>query len=107
MQAGPTAQAGEAAYMQRCGGCHSLQPGDSRMGPLLNKVINRKAGSLPGYAYSAALTSSKLTWNRATLDAFLASPTKVAPGTRMVSGVSDAATRSAIIDYLAATENSR
>ena len=36
-----------------------------------------------GYAYSPALKASGLTWDRQTLDAWLTSPQKKVPGTKM------------------------
>ena len=32
-----------------CTGCHSLKPGEMRVGPPLAAIFGRKAGSVPGY----------------------------------------------------------
>ncbi len=70
-------------------------------GPSLAGVAGRKAGSVAGYAYSAALKSSGLTWNAATLDRWLTSPQKAVPGTRMpFAGIADPAKRKQVVDYL-------
>ena len=63
-------------------------------------MFGRKAGSLPGFAYSPALKGSGMVWDARTLDAYLASPTAQVPGTRMVVKVTDPARRAALIAYL-------
>lgn len=84
-----------------CASCHSIEPGKTVFGPNLSGIANRKAASLPGYAYSPALKASRLTWNAATLDRWLRDPKKLVPGTKMpFGGISDAKTRKAVVDYL-------
>lgn len=85
----------------QCAACHSTQPGKTVFGPSLSGVAGRKAGSLPGYAYSPAIKASRLTWNAATLDRWLKDPKKLVPGTRMpFGGIADAKARKAVVDYL-------
>jgi cytochrome c len=56
---------------------------------------------LPGYNYSAALRSSGLTWNAATLDRWLTAPQRTVPGTKMpFAGIPDPARRKQVVDYL-------
>ena len=89
-----------AAFAQ-CAACHSTEPHKTVYGPSLAGIAGRRAGSLPGYAYSPALKSSGLSWNAATLDRWLTSPQRTVPGTRMpFMGVSDPAARKAVIAYL-------
>lgn len=98
--AAPPAPDGQQLFRQRCQACHSVEPGKSaRVGPNLAGVVGRKAASAQ-FNYSAALKKSGLTWTRENLDRFLAAPAKTVPGTRMVIGVTDAAQRKALIDYL-------
>jgi cytochrome c len=91
---------GERLFRQRCGACHSLEPGQNRAGPHLSGVIGRKAGSVEGARYSAALRESDIVWDGGTLDTFLAAPRQRVPGTSMTVGVPNAAQRAAIIVYL-------
>jgi cytochrome c len=98
------AQTGDAAkgadaYDDRCSGCHVI--GGVGQGPNLAGVVGRKAGAVPGFAYTAALKGSGLTWTSANLDRWLAGPQKVIPGTAMVAVVPDAAERRELIAYLA------
>lgn len=72
------------------------------MGPNLNKLFGRKAGTSPGFNYSPALKNSGIVWDAKTLDQYLAAPTVKVPGTRMVMKVSDPARRAALIAYLKA-----
>ena len=90
---------GEAVYA-RCQACHALAY--DRTGPRHCGLIGRRAGSVPGYAYSEAMKKSKIVWSAATLDRFLANPTAAVPGTTMgYAGVTDAKERAALIAYLA------
>ncbi|WP_298301184.1 c-type cytochrome [uncultured Erythrobacter sp.] len=94
---------GEDAF-QACTGCHSVDAdGRSAAGPNLYGVIGRKAGSLEGYSFSDAVSSSDITWDEASLDGFLADPATYLPGNEMLAGaVPDDEARAAIIAYLAA-----
>jgi cytochrome c len=71
-------------------------------GPSLAGVVGRKAGGLPNFSrYSAALKSSDVIWNDATLDAWLANPEAFIPGNRMIfPGVEDAQARADLIGFL-------
>ena len=90
------------ASFGQCAVCHSDKQGQkSGFGPNLFGIAGTKAGAVPGYAFSAAMTSSGVLWNRANLDAFLLSPQSKIPGTKMsFSGVKDAAKRKEIVDYI-------
>lgn len=93
---------GKAAFSS-CIACHSVSSeGSSGAGPNLYGVVGRTAGMLDNYSYSEALTASQIVWNNAQLDAFLANPSAVVPGTTMSAGsVEDEERRAAIIAYLA------
>lgn len=85
-----------------CKACHSVaKGGPNGVGPNLFGVVGTAAGTKPGYAYSTAMKGSNIRWTRAKLDAYLADPKGVVPGTKMmIPGIKDAAKRSDIISYL-------
>lgn len=96
--AAPDALRGEQVY-SRCMACHALA--SDRVGPHHCGLIGRKAGSVAGFDYSAAMKRSNIVWNDKTLDRFLASPMKAVPGTTMTyDGVPDATDRADLIAYL-------
>lgn len=77
------AAAGQKLFA-RCAACHRIGPNAVNvMGPVLNGVVGRRAGGLPGYAYSPAMKKYGKTWSEATLAQFLAAPMKTVPGTKM------------------------
>ncbi|MBH0111879.1 c-type cytochrome [Novosphingobium sp. YJ-S2-02] len=101
---GDGAVAGKALFLKRaCSACHSLEAGRNLNGPTLSGVIGREAGSLEGYRYSPALAADKRRWDKARLDAWLADPRAVVPGTKMAIKVASPEERRLIIAYLAAT----
>src|ERR1700722_14299005 len=65
-------QTGRRIFEQRCALCHTTGE-RAAQGPGLGGVLGRKAASMP-FGYSRALHEAGLTWDRATLDRFLASP---------------------------------
>jgi len=92
--------AGAQAFSM-CAACHTVTKGGRNgIGPNLSGLIGRRAGSVPGFSYSAAMKSSGLTWDAKTLDQFLAAPAKKVPGTKMPISVADPAKRAAVIAYL-------
>ena len=71
------------------------------MGPSLFGIAGRQAGAWDGYPYSAALAESRVKWDAASLDAFLANPSGFIPGSEMQRGtVRDPELRAAIVAYL-------
>jgi cytochrome c len=92
------AEKGKEIY-GRCLACHALEY--DRVGPRHCGLFGRRAGSVPGFAYSEAMKRSKIVWNEKTLDRFLANPPKAVPGTAMTyAGVPDAKERADLIAYL-------
>ena len=90
---------GEAAF-STCAGCHTVT-GAERLGPHLNGVIGRKAGSVAGFNYSRAMKQSDIVWNADTLEQYLKNPQKTVPGNRMpFAGLEDEQKRDAIAAYL-------
>jgi len=93
---------GETVFKQQCGTCHTIAPGGpAKLGPPLKGMVGRKAGTVPGYAYSTALKGWGQTWTTANLDQYLAKPAAVVPGTKMLVGVANPQQRAAVVAYLA------
>lgn len=94
------AAAGERVFVQ-CRACHTVEPGQNRMGPTLHGVVGKPAGQVPGYNYSPANRNSGITWTEEQLFAFLEAPQRVIPGTKMVfGGIRDPQARADLIAYL-------
>ncbi|MBS0475648.1 MAG: c-type cytochrome [Proteobacteria bacterium] len=98
---------GKQAFAASCAACHAVTASaPAGVGPTLYGVVGRKAGTLPGFAYSAAMKGSGLTWSGEKIDTFLANPQDLIPGTAMSAGaVTDPATRQAIAAYLTSLRN--
>jgi len=92
---------GEAVFKKNCAICHTLEAGKNKIGPSLAGVVGRKAGSVPGFAYSAANTNSGDIWDEKTLDTYLTDPKSFMPGTKMVfAGLKNPEDRKTLIEYL-------
>jgi cytochrome c len=87
-----------AVVYERCEGCHSLDA--NRVGPLHRGVYGREAGTVPDFAYSAALAGSGIIWEAATLDEWLKGPRQFIPGVRMTFSLSDPQDRADVIAFL-------
>ncbi len=104
--AGPGVAKDDAAKGEKdfvvCRACHQIGPNaKNAVGPVLNGVVGRKAGTYPGYKYSQANEKSGITWAPEELDKYLANPQKVVPGTKMIfPGIKDEDKREDIIAYL-------
>ena len=91
---------GEQRFVD-CAACHAPQPGSATVGPSLQGVFGRKAGTLADFRYSPALKRSGITWTAETLDTFLADPQKAVPNNRMpYAGMPEAVDRADLIAYL-------
>lgn len=78
------AEAGKAVF-GKCKACHQTGPGaKNAVGPHLDDVVGRKAGTAEGFKYSDALKNSGITWDEANLHEWLADPKKKVPGNKMV-----------------------
>ena len=78
------AVAGKAVFNQ-CKACHQVGPeAKNGVGPILNGIVGRKAGEGASYNYSDANKNSGLTWDEATLRAYLTDPKAKVPGTKMI-----------------------
>ena len=94
------AAAGKTAFAQ-CSACHSVD-GSNGVGPSLQGVLGRKAGSFPGFRFSRAMKNAGFNWDEKMLSAYLADPQKALPGNVMpFSGVADEKQRADIVAFLA------
>ena len=92
-------QQGKTLFQAECAACHIAGPGG--LGPSLEGVVGRKAGSLPGFRYSVSMRRSGLTWTPQTLTAFVIAPQDLVKGTRMTfEGVKAPSDAAAIVVYL-------
>jgi len=92
---------GRLLYIQ-CRACHDLQPSPvAKVGPNLAGIMGRSAGTDAEFAYSPALKSATLVWDKATLDRWLEKPSALAPGNTMAfAGIANPADRAALIRYI-------
>ncbi|HEX2942635.1 MAG TPA: cytochrome c family protein [Rhodopila sp.] len=94
--------AGKQVFQNVCSICHSVQPGQNKIGPTLFGVVGRKTGAVPGYSYSAANKAADITWTEANLDKYLEAPRAMIPGTKMTyGGLKDPTKRANLVAYLA------
>ncbi len=75
--------AGKQAFNNSCRTCHSMKEGDNRLGPNLNKIVGRKAGSLPDYNYSSSMKDAGFAWDQDKLTRFMVKPDEVVSGHKM------------------------
>ena len=90
---------GRDLFAARCVACHGLNP-TRKPGPPLAGVYGRRAGSVPGYHYSAALRRAPVTWDEATLDRWLSGPPAFIPGVNMQAQVDREQDRQNLVAYL-------
>lgn len=92
-----------ARQFRRCQSCHTLAEGGRHtVGPNLHGVVGRAAASADRFNFSSQLSESGLTWDLATLDAWIENPRALVPGNRMsFVGLRDAEDRRDVIAYLA------
>jgi len=107
---GPTrAQDGNAEegaeVFKKCRACHDVGPtAKNKVGPVLNGIIDRKAGTIEGFAYSEANKAAGgkgLVWSENVLLKYLENPIAFMPGTKMAfAGLKDVQDRRDLIAYL-------
>jgi cytochrome c len=90
-----------------CSNCHSLEAGETKVGPTLAGLFGSKAGSVEGFTqYSKAMVNSDVVWDEDTLNEFLKNPKEFIPGNSMmmegyyIRPVSSEQHRADVIAYL-------
>jgi cytochrome c len=90
------------SIFNKCRACHQIGENAKNMvGPELNGLFSRKAGSVAGFNYSEANKSSGITWDEATFREYIKNPKAKIPNTKMVfAGISDDADIDDLVAYL-------
>lgn len=101
------AQAGAEIYEMECAACHQIgEEAEHRIGPHLNRIFDRRAGSHADFDYSEALARQGrdgLFWDLRRLDAYLKNPLSLVSGTYMgYPGLADPEERANVIAFLRA-----
>jgi cytochrome c len=84
------AAAGEKVFVV-CKTCHQMgETAKNTVGPVLNGIMGRKAGTYPGYVYSDANKNSGLIWDEPTFREYIKDPKAKIPSTKMIyAGLKD------------------
>lgn len=95
-----------AIVFKKCASCHAIGEGaKNKVGPQLNDLLGRTAGTAPDYKYSQAMIDAGakgLVWTPETLLPYLHKPKDVVPGTKMsFPGLPNEEDEKNLIAYLA------
>lgn len=95
------AAAGKTVFAQ-CRVCHQVGEGAKNLvGPHLNGIFGRTAGTVEGYSYSEANKKFGKTWDEATFTTYIKDPKGVVPGTKMAyAGLKDDRKIADLVAYL-------
>jgi len=81
--------AGEAAF-RKCQPCHDVgETAKNKLGPELNGLDGRKAGTVENGTYSQGMKNSGITWNEQAFREFVSNPAAKVSGTTMLLSVRD------------------
>ena len=70
---------------KQCQPCHAIGPGaQNKIGPELNGLDGRKAGTVANFNYSEANKNSGVVWNEQTFKEYIKDPKAKIPGTKMI-----------------------
>ncbi|HMQ57453.1 MAG TPA: c-type cytochrome, partial [Rhizobiaceae bacterium] len=86
-----TAQAADAEagakVFKKCAACHAVGEGaKNRVGPILNDIVGRKAGTVEGFKYSPAMVAAGeggLVWNDESIASYMKDPKGFVPKNKM------------------------
>ncbi|HWE20654.1 MAG TPA: cytochrome c family protein [Hyphomicrobiaceae bacterium] len=90
------------AVFNKCRACHQVgENAKNLVGPILNGLLGRKAGTIEGYNYSEANKTSGITWDEATFKEYIKNPKAKIPNTKMVfAGLTDPQDIDDLLAYL-------
>jgi cytochrome c len=93
------------SLFQQCAACHQVGPGaEHGIGPHLNGVFGRRAGTMEGFRYSRSIVrmgAGGLEWHLETLSPYIENPRALVSGTRMsFRGIANPSDRADVIAYL-------
>jgi cytochrome c len=78
------AQKGKTVF-NICLACHTIGPGaQNKIGPELNGLDGRKAGTVANFEYSDANKNSGIVWNEDTFEEYIKNPAAKIPETKMI-----------------------
>ena len=83
--------------------CHTFEKGKGNFGPSLWNIVGRPKGSVSSFVYSPTFASLEGSWTFEDLNAYLAHPAQIIPGSEMgeyFRGISDIQERADLIAYL-------
>ena len=105
LSVGAAHAAGDAAkgekVFRKCKACHDAENEKNKVGPHLVGIIGRPAGTVDGFKYSDAMANSGITWDAATIDAYIAEPKTYVEGNRMAfPGLKKEDDRNDLLAYL-------
>lgn len=94
-----------ANVFKLCRACHDVGPtAKNKVGPILNGIIGRKAGTIEGFNYSAANQKAGAegwVWTEEKMMEYLLNPRAAMPGNKMAfAGIKDDLDRKDLIAYL-------
>ena len=78
------AGAGQKVFTFYCTRCHQIgETAKNAVGPKLNGLFGRPAGSVDGFSYSSANKKSGIGWDEASFREYIKGPKEKIPGTKM------------------------
>jgi cytochrome c len=78
------AAAGQKVFSFHCTRCHQIgETAKNAVGPKLNGLFGRPAGSIEGFSYSSANKTSGIVWDEATFREYIKGPKAKIPNTKM------------------------
>ncbi len=94
-----------AEVFKRCRACHEVgETAKNKVGPILNGIVGRKAGTIEGFNYSDANKKAGAegwVWTEEKMMEYLLNPRAAMPGNKMAyAGLKDEQDRKDLIAYL-------